>query len=178
DYFRYCAMLKLGGVCSDADMRCARALQPLIERAPSGLLVGRPNGVVINGFFAFRTAEHPLVRLALEIATVNIERRSSNDVWLTTGPGIFTMLSCLRNSGSVGEFRSIYIDRGGAMTTLAQTVCDVVEDDTCMENLFEGIVVLPSAELRRYVRGCVGLPYRTTPEHWVNWQARASIYAR
>jgi mannosyltransferase OCH1-like enzyme len=178
DYFRYCAMLQLGGICSDADMRCARALQPLVDMAAAGLLISRPDeGIVINGFFAFRSPEHPLVRLALEIATLNIERRTTNSVWFTTGPGIFTLLTLLHDAGSIDAFRSAHEDRCDTFTLHVQNVCDVFEDRDTPASLFDDVTTLPYNVLRRYAHSVKDLPYKHHPGHWTQWQRIASIYS-
>ena len=90
DYFRYCAVLALGGFYVDADMSCLAPMH--ISPGFDGLLYQRENGNVINAFLGFRAPGHPLLAAALEIATRGIEQRYSNDVWLVTGPGIFTYL--------------------------------------------------------------------------------------
>jgi mannosyltransferase OCH1-like enzyme len=177
DYFRYCAMLKLGGVCSDADMICVKALQPLVERASAGLLISRPNGIVINGFFAFRSPEHPLVRLALETATVNIERRTTNDVWLTTGPGIFTMMTLLLEAGSIEAFFTTFEDSDNSFKLHMQNVCDVFQSRDAPKVTLDDVIILPYGVLRSYAHSVKALPYKGSPGHWQNWQSVASIYS-
>lgn len=177
DYFRYCAMLKLGGICSDADMRCVNALQPLVEKTSAGLLVSRPNGIVINGFFAFRAPEHPLIRLALETATVNIERRTTNDVWFTTGPGVFTLMTLLHDAGSIDQFRADYESHGDSFRLHMQNVCDVCQGWDTLAAAFGDVVILPYDVLSSYARSVKALPYKSGPGHWTEWQRTASIYS-
>jgi mannosyltransferase OCH1-like enzyme len=111
DYFRYYAVLMLGGVYSDADFRCLCPLQALIETTEGGLLFRQaPSGYLINAFFLFKAPGHPLLRLALDVATANIERCAAPRVNLVTSPWVFSGLSALHRLGPFDAFRQAALD--------------------------------------------------------------------
>lgn len=101
DFFRICALLTSPGIYVDADMRRTRIgrhfplkdkskpLLPLYQRLERGLLFKRDVRVA-NGFMMVKHAQDILLRAILTAAIENIERRSSNNVYLVTGPGIAT----------------------------------------------------------------------------------------
>lgn len=192
DYFRYCAVYVLGGVYVDADFRCVTPLGPLLTGPPSGTLFGRPElpprwrvpelewrervgpyRVVMNSFFAFPAPGHPLLELAIEIATANVERRIGEDVALVTGPAIFTALYLLRELASFDAF--LAYAEGGAMERSARLVCETVGDHERVLRAFEGVDLAPEEESRVFVRSPESpLPYKDTDDHWVN--VTTSIY--
>src|SRR5262245_58559666 len=56
DYFRYCAVLASGGAYSDADMLCVANLESLLAyEFKEGALFLRPDNVIMNAFFLFRS---------------------------------------------------------------------------------------------------------------------------
>src|SRR5262245_47838054 len=79
DYFRYCAVHVLGGTYVDVDFRCERPLDGLAEFDGMGQLFEREHGGIVNGIFIFTSPRHPVLSLALEIATANIEQRVSQN---------------------------------------------------------------------------------------------------
>jgi mannosyltransferase OCH1-like enzyme len=112
DYFRYCAILVMGGIYSDVDQRCVRSLRPFIPAAGHGWLYRTPHGFVNNSAFAFGSAEHPFLDLVIDITTVNIENAQSargrsftgRAIFFITGPAIFTALIRLHRLGSFDRF--------------------------------------------------------------------------
>ena len=102
DFFRICALLTSPGIYVDADMRRTGAgyrpffkkdklvpLLPLWERLERGLLFKR-DARVANGFMIVKQTQDILLQAILAAAVENIESRSSNNVYLVTGPGIAT----------------------------------------------------------------------------------------
>lgn len=102
DFFRICALLIHPGIYVDADMRRTGAgrrpfflkdrmepILPLYDRFERGLLFKRETRVA-NGFMIIKQAHDALLGAILAAATENIEKRSSNNVYLVTGPGIAT----------------------------------------------------------------------------------------
>jgi mannosyltransferase OCH1-like enzyme len=166
DYLRYCAVLAHGGVYCDVDHRCVAPLSPLLNGSAGGKLYVRPDENVINGFFAFAHADHPLLRYALEAATTAIELRLAEDVWLTTGPGVFTMLHHLATATSEDEFMGWWTDdRDENIRRCAQNLCNVVDDREKLKLAFADVDVAPYSEVRRWVpRASVG--YKESHEHW------------
>lgn len=102
DFFRICALSMSPGIYVDADMRRtgigghfpfwkdkSEPLLPLYERLERGLLFKRDVRVA-NGFMMVKRVQDILLRAILTASIENIERRSSNNVYLVTGPGIAT----------------------------------------------------------------------------------------
>jgi len=169
DYFRYCAVLALGGFYADADDRCIAPLRPLLPDGAQGVLFQRDNENVINGCFAFREPGHPLLTTVLEIATASIERRLSNSVWITTGPGIFTFLRLL--SVLPPEERvDLNYDAIDPDATKSIRLCrDIAsERHNDLDRLFDGVHVAPFSQLMGHIQE-VWHEYKGTPQHWAHW---------
>jgi mannosyltransferase OCH1-like enzyme len=184
DYFRYCAVRATGGLFVDADARCIGSLEPLFRGggtlfehrfSPVGLPVG-----VINGLFAIGAAEHPLPRLAMEIATANIENRVAESVWGVTGPGIFGALVTLLRAGSIEAMLELVDERRGEFDPKgrrlwdASVLCAVVGDYERVARAFEGVPIRPREWIKRFVLIPPKLAYKQTGAHWV--KGRATIY--
>jgi len=191
DYFRYCAVLALGGFYVDADFRGVASLHSLFG-AVGGTLFGRnevPHGwspdifgagervgpyrLLANSIFFFAAPEHPLLRLALEVATASIESRIAEDVAVTTGPGIFTSVYLLDRLGSFDAF--LDYAAGGILRPSADLFCEVVGNQERVVAALDGVRMLPFADSRSAVRETRGqLAYKSTDAHWVNH--RGSIF--
>lgn len=89
DFFRYCVLLREGGIYVDADVQNLRLLFDFINAEDQGLLMTRIDRVA-NDILFVRDADNALIARTLEQAIQNIEARLSNNVWLVTGPGIMT----------------------------------------------------------------------------------------
>ncbi|MGC1852020.1 MAG: glycosyltransferase [Solirubrobacterales bacterium] len=169
DYFRYCAVFVLGDIYADVDFRCLRPLSALIEKVSDGLLFRtEPEGSLINGFFLFEASEHPLLRLVLDVATTNIERRIEHRVNVVTGPWIFNGLEILRRVGSIDSARQQAA--GAPFERFANSLLTVVSDCARLEEAFENVHILPFDVASNWI-GSAGSPltYRQTDAHWVNW---------
>lgn len=167
DYFRYCAVLALGGTYCDADARCLASLRPVVPATGKGQLFGRPDGPVINGFFAFGSPDHHFLELALKIATANIERRLCNRVYYTTGAPIFETLYLLDRLGSFDAL----IDRskGRRREDFIRFYCETIGDYDHVPHAMEGIEVGSIREISALVsHSGVPLPYQETSAHWTN----------
>lgn len=193
DYFRYCAVLALGGVYADVDYVCVSSLQPLIDR-PGGeiflsptprALKGRDATRLWNGFFAFKEPGHPLLRLTVDIATANMEERISErvwpagenviqSVWLTAGPGIFSLLRFMRDWGSFDAF--VETVRGTAAEPFASLYCEVVGEYQRVVEAFDDVRISSFDDMTKWVGDPpeMPLPYQKTDIHWQN--ARGSIF--
>jgi mannosyltransferase OCH1-like enzyme len=171
DYFRYCAINALGGIYCDANFHCRGSLGRLLGRYTDGVLFGRQDPVpellkrmyrwpypvgpfraVSNGLFGFDRSGHPLLELAIEVATANVENRieaGQVSVWLATGPAIFTSMYLLRELGSTDSFMGY--SAGTVLEPSASLFCDVVGDYGRVERAFAGVTVLPEKERDRLV---------------------------
>jgi mannosyltransferase OCH1-like enzyme len=176
DYFRYCAILALGGVYADVGFACRRPLGPLIGRASGGLLVRlTPGEVIANGFFVFPAPGHPFLRLALDIATANIERRIASGVNRVTGPWIFTCLVEAHRAGSLsaGWASTPAIER------LAEAMLVEVEDYTRLTEALEGVRIEPAESLRDWAdQSEARLRYKDDDTRWTRWSSRGGSIFR
>jgi hypothetical protein len=168
DYFRYCAVLALGGVYCDVDFRCRASLRPLLEEE-RGQLFRNGTGMALNGVFAFREPGHPLLRLCLEIATANIEAREIEEVWGVTGPSIFTGLIMLRRLDSIDAFLEVCDDRAGHWRP--RLMSEVVGDFERVVEAFDGVRVNPPRALQGYLANRDAA--NVEKKHWIDAE---SIY--
>lgn len=194
DYFRYCAAHALGGAYVDADFRPLGPLWPLLGGARDGLLFGRahiprgwpadlfgdrervgPYWIVANSVFLLRAPGHPLARLAIDVATANVERRVCEDVAAVTGPGVFTSVYLLDRLGSFDAF--LEFAAAGALAPSARLFCEVVGDPGRAAEALDGIRVAPFECTREALLEVVDeLEYKSTEVHWRN--RRGSIFSR
>lgn len=173
DYLRFCSVLTLGGIYCDADFLCVGPLTPLGSGVGGleGVLFSMPDNVVQSNFFAFRSPGHPFLRLALEIATTNIERRNpEDDAWLTTGPGITTYMHYLFQAGSIEAFLEQF-PGDEYVRDYPQRIAEVIGEHSRTVQAFNGVSVLPFEVTKAWIAGAKPpLPYKTTPIHWTNWE--------
>lgn len=177
DYFRYCAVLTLGGVYSDVSFRCLRPLRTLTDTTAGGQLFSKETqGKVINGFFLFRSPGHPLLRLALEVATSNIELRVAENVNLVTGPWVFSGLWALHGAGSFGAFRQTAASMG--LERLAESFISTIGDYSRVSKAFEDVRVAPLDTAMGWVGSQPQRPrYKSDDDDWINWRRKKlSIY--
>jgi hypothetical protein len=169
DYFRYCAVLTMGGVYADADFRCVGSLKRINNGSEDGTLFVKPNGNIPCSFFAFQSPGHNFLKLALEIATVRIEERDpKDDAWLATGPAITTYMYHLFRAGSIDVFLKQF-SGDDYVRNYPEFLANVVSGYSRIEQAFNGILVLPFAEAKTWVRP-VQPPYKETSVHWTRWQ--------
>jgi hypothetical protein len=185
DYFRYCAVLALGGVYSDVGFECTQRLRPLLDNCEEGVMFSHPrspllNGrnarAVINGFFAFRRPGHPFLRLALDIATANVEARIPERVWpagdhtvlgviLTVGPGVFALMRLLSELGSFDAF--ITALSGSPAEPFAELYCEATGSFDRVTEAVDGVSFLPHRQMSDWVtQPATPLPYKETEMHW------------
>ena len=175
DYFRYCAVLAMGGIYSDVGFRCLRPLRGLMEETDGGLVLRKSRGQIINGFFLFKAPGHPLLRLTLDVATGQIESRTSENVWSVTGPWIFTVLDAFNRLESPDAVRRVVAERG--IATSPEPILRVVDDHALVVAAFEGVQVLSREKARHWIgRPRNPLPYKRSETHWVGWDKRETIF--
>ena len=175
DYFRYCAVLADGGFWVDADTRGVAPLSPLLPDTAAGVVFERGNQTVVNGCLGFREPGHPLMALVHEIATVGIERRISNSVWVTTGPGILTYLLLLTrldaHDRATLDFDAVGLDVTRSVRLCAEIALQRFPD---LDGLFRGLAIRPYSDAESAAPE-VALAYKAGPSHWIDWQG--SIFA-
>lgn len=191
DYLRYCAVLAYGGVYADVDYRCTGPLRPLLERCEGGEIFlgptthelnGRSTQRVWSGLFAFKQPGHPFLELALEIATANVEARIPErawpagdnireGVWLTVGPGVFTLMRFIHDWGSFDAF----IDSigGSPAEPFGELYCEVIGEHGRLVEAFEDVRVSSYDDIWKWVEDVprAELPYKDTERHWHNFKA-------
>jgi Glycosyltransferase sugar-binding region containing DXD motif len=176
DYFRYCAVLALGGVYVDAGFRCLQSLRDLIEAVPGGTLFSNPGGKpLINGFFLFTAPCHPLLRLAVDVATSNIERRASEVVSQVTGPWIFSSLAAVHRDGSLRHPRRPPVVNAPLVDSIAAAIGSYER----VERAFEDVRIVPfDVALKWIARPDSGRRYKQSETRWASWPARRGTIFR
>ena len=188
DYFRYCAIHALGGIYADANYRCMENVEGLIAGPADAVLFGRQDPVprrvaemcnwpypvgsfrtVADNMFACKRPRHPLLELAIEVATANVENRVADGpvgVWLSTGPGVFTSMYLLRELGSFDAFIEYSI--GSVIEPSAPLFCELVGDLARVEGIFDGVVIRPAVQkdsMVTKVRRAPGAGHWSTVRH-------------
>jgi len=175
DYFSYCAAVALGGVYCDVGFRCLRPVGGLLGSIDEGVLFRMESGVVIHGFFAFKLPRHPLPRLALDIATANIERRVAERVNMVTGPWIFNGLLQIREAETLDLAPP---DSKVDAEALAASFRETIGDYGRVEEAFEGIKIAPLRETEWIAKPDRPLAYKESDLDWVNWCGRGETIFR
>jgi hypothetical protein len=194
DYLRYCAAYVLGGLCIDADFRCVGGLDSLFRRSTRGTVFGQrdappawiarlagwpytvgPYRTLVNGIFVFARPGDPLLELAIEVTTANIEHRVGEGpvgVWRTTGPGVFTSFYLLHHLGSIDIF--LRYSKDTILERSARLFCEVVGDRSRVDRALHGLDMLAVEETIRWLEH-VGIPRASSSvRHWSN--AEQSIF--
>ncbi|HET8863126.1 MAG TPA: glycosyltransferase [Solirubrobacterales bacterium] len=185
DYFRLCAVYILGGIYCDADSRCSGSLAPLLAAEGTLFENGRIPGLITNHIFAFRRPGHPLLRLAIDIATTGIEQRSSESVSFVTGPAVLTQIT---TTWRLGSFEACVERMGKRLGVGRASLGDqrlwkewvsamrpLLGDRSRVADAFAGVRVVPYETVAEIVcTGIAQLAYKQTGVHHTNWEG--SIY--
>jgi hypothetical protein len=175
DLFRYCAVLAEGGFWLDADHRCKAPLADLLPADRAGVVFSRKNASVVNGCFGFHAPGHPLLRVALEVALRGIETRFVEDVWVTTGPGIFTYLYLLHCMTPLERQTLDYDHVGTAVTHSIRLCAEVAEALAGGPDALFGDVQVASFEAFERTHPPLALSYKSGAGHWPAW--KGSIFS-
>ena len=182
DYFRYCVVYALGGVYCDADLVVSGSFRSLLE-TDGEIFQTRLADLCRNDVFAFRAPGHPLLRMAIDIATTGIEARFCEDIPLVTGPWIFSRLVAIRRLGSLEAFAaqmegmtsSMPAGKRAEMLRHLEIVYTTVGDYRRVVDAFDGVRISPARKLHAIAGGHKpGLRYKETETHYGSWTA--SIY--
>jgi hypothetical protein len=177
DYFRYCAVYALGGVYADLDLICTGSFGPLVEEA-EGQLFRRPLGIVLNGFFAFRSSGHPFLRLTLDVVTANIERRESEYIAGVTGPLVLTGLAVLYELGSFEAF--FHVCASISNKWQPKVMGEIAGDFDRVIEAFDGVRLAPTTRLPECISNqdaahtVQKAAMLADSQHWTQWGS--SIY--
>lgn len=122
----------------------------------------------MNAFFLFRRPHSPFLRLVLEVATANIENRVAEDVWLATGPGIFTYLDQLLRRGSYSAFEQLMRSENYEPTLrYGELMWRTVGSLDRLRSVFKDVLILHEAQMEgRVVMPKMSFPYKKTSAHW------------
>lgn len=176
DYLRYCAVLALGGIYADADMRCVANLVPLVASVEEAQFYYRATHYIVpNGFFIARSPGHPLLRFALGVATTNIERRSLQNVRLATGPAIISALYGIHMCGSLQTYRQAMAERNPKLQVPLKELSDIVQAQAGgrARELLARAQFSPIETLHAFAVE-ESMEYKQQKGHWLHWQG--SIY--
>lgn len=187
DLFRYCAGYVLGGFVLDADVRCLGELDSLLSRGDRAILFGRrdrladrlesafgwprkvgPFRAVVNGAFVFKNSGDPFLRLAVEVATANVEHRvgkGAEGVWVTTGPGVPTSLYLRQMLGSDDAFTRYA--KGTVLESSAGLLCEIVGASEA-DLGFDGIEMVPIETVGRWLKHVGTSGSSPGVSHWSN----------
>jgi hypothetical protein len=89
DLFRLAWLFAEGGCYADADDRCLRPLAELLPPGAGFVACQEHFGTLGNNFLAAAPL-HPMLGLALHLATQALDRGDDDMIWLSTGPGLLT----------------------------------------------------------------------------------------
>ena len=170
DYFRYCAALALGGFYADVDFRCVRPFGHLLEMRSGALLFRTSGGSVGNGFFMLKAPGHPLLRLVLDLVTMNIEERMAEKIWRVTGPWTLNALLKLHRLGSFSAARRTAAEDG--LASSMEPLLERIGKYACVADAFADVEILTLDDPKaRCVEDAHVAPlYKQEDLHWVNWQ--------
>jgi Glycosyltransferase sugar-binding region containing DXD motif len=190
DYFRYCAVFALGGFYADADTLCVGPVDSMLPAQADAVLFWRgPDQPVVNLLFGFRKPASPLLATVLEIATGHIEAKSGNNVWLATGPGIFSALHEIWRmspmqraripAGVIWGANSRQPGPGGVSEQDVATLIEgcyrtIVSRGEDIEALFRRVAVRRFPAEAPCCKEDIELSYKSTAAHWTHWPG--SIY--
>ncbi len=91
DIFRVAYCLRMGGVYVDAATTCIKSIDKMLDVESELILMRKWNDHVWNGFIACRANSMVLKRI-FDTIIENMKNKNIQNIWLATGPGIFTAL--------------------------------------------------------------------------------------
>lgn len=94
DFLRLCLIYKYGGIYADADDRCLGQIDELLERPANMILFREPFGAIANNFFC-AISGHPVLKIAIDLASTALLDQSKECTWSKTGPGLLTRATAL-----------------------------------------------------------------------------------
>lgn len=106
DLFRYCFLVRHGGIYIDADYVGVSPVKPILNKPWNACLYKRERGLA-NGMMYFDEPNHPLALKILEVALRNASTRSSNNVWQVTGPSVLQTLHADNNNAEM--FQGVHL---------------------------------------------------------------------
>jgi len=115
DLIRLAYLAVKGGVYADADDRCIVPVGAFVPPDANFVAYQEDYGTLGNNFLAV-APEHPVIRLALQLAAEALNRGDNDLLWLSTGPGVlsraFAHLISDSQSGLSERFDATIFDLG------------------------------------------------------------------
>ncbi len=175
DYFRLCALWKLGGVYVDADFQSLRPLEGLLAQAPQSLMLSW-DGHFVTGLMMFRQPGDAFLGACLGLATANIEARALTSAYTATGPGVINAIRVLVDPGSYDEVAKgfdNFFGRGWGFPELMERARRTVVITPEIAGAFQAMTVIHAKKLNGWI-GRAAPAYKETERHWLHW--RGPIY--
>ena len=138
DFFRLAYLNKMGGFYADADDRCHKSLNLLLDRNPELIVLQEDFACIGNNFLGCIPGQIT-IRVAFYRAVNNLLHYSADSPWFQTGPGLLTC-------------------------TLCNTLLPYLTDTDY--RIWPRLWVLSQAELRSIVIQHISLPYKRTEQSW------------
>jgi hypothetical protein len=135
DLIRLAYLAVAGGFYADADDRCLSHVGAFVPAAATFVAFQEEYGTLANNFLGAAPG-HPVISLALRLATQAVNRGDSDLLWLATGPGLLTRAFC----------QSLL--SGGVSTERPTTA------------------ILDLGLVRRHIGMHCSLPYKKSLRHW------------
>ena len=140
DFFRLAYLYKMGGFYADADDKCRRSLDTLVDLSPELVILQEDFACIGNNFLGCIPGQS-IIQQAFEQAVENLSYYSNESPWFKTGPGLITSAV---SSGLVA-----YLSNKNYQT-------------------WPRLLVLNQSELRKIVVQHIYLPYKRTDKSWLH----------
>jgi tetratricopeptide (TPR) repeat protein len=136
DLFRLAFLAARGGFYVDADDRCLASVESIVPAGADFVAYQEDFGTLGNNFLGV-VPDHPVIRRALDLGALAINRGDSDTMWLSTGPGLLTR-------------------------AFAQVLADSPDPETWLERN----IVIERWHYHRAVAEHARAQYKRSPRHW------------
>jgi mannosyltransferase OCH1-like enzyme len=136
DIFRLAFLLASGGFYVDADDRCLAPISSVVPAGAEFVSYQEDFGTLANNFLG-AVPRHPVIRRALELGVLALNRGDNDTLWLATGPGLLT-----------------------------RAFAQVVSERADLESWLERTIVLERWHFHRAVAEHCRLQYKRSNMHW------------
>jgi mannosyltransferase OCH1-like enzyme len=136
DIFRLAFLCASGGFYVDADDRCLACVESIVPAGADFVAYQEDFGTLGNNFLGV-VPGHPVIRRALDLGALALNRGDSDTMWLSTGPGLVTR-------------------------AFAQILAEIDDPDTWLERN----IVLERWQYHRAVAEHARVQYKRSSRHW------------